>query len=457
LWINERLPTLRRNEGFGYVIAAGLISLAMLLTLFFPALPPFVTIYPAVLLSAFLGGMAPGFAALVTGFVFAWFMFSKPEARLEYWEGVSLLAYLLVGGLMIFIVGLLDEAVRRLQNERERLELALRAADAGAWEWSPPDRLTWDKSFAELIGVDPASHESSIEFFMSLVHPDDRQKLRGSWENIIGNPSKKDEYRLVRPDGRVIWLENSRAVAFDGIKHIIGITQDITKRKENESRIMELMREVAHRVKNQYAVILGIVRETAKQAPSAQAFEAQIQSRIAGLAKSHDLLVSGDWIGATIEDLVRAQLEPFCTPARCDVTGPLVLLRPMGVQYLGMAIHELATNSAKHGALSVEQGRLAVNWTVDPAKPDGCLLTLTWKENGGPSVLMTAASGFGRQVLEKLAPRALGGTGELKFVPDGVQWILKTDESSIASYSAGPALPRHSGESRNPPMYHGQT
>jgi PAS domain S-box-containing protein len=435
LWINQRLPALRRNQGFGYAIAAGLVSLAMVLTLLFPELPPFVTIYPAVLLSAFLGGMAPGFAALVIGFVFAWFLFSKPEARLEYWEGVSLIAYLLVGGLMIFIVSLLDEAVRRLKNERERLELALRAADAGAWEWSPPDRLTWDRSFAEMIGIDPTSREPSIELFMSLVHPDDRQKLTGTWQNIIGNPSKKDEYRIVRPDGRTIWLENSRAVAFDGIKHIIGITQDITRRKENESRIMELMREVAHRVKNQYAVILGIVRETAKQAPSAKAFEAQIQSRIAGLAKSHDLLVTGDWVGATIADLVTAQLEPFCAPARCTVSGPPVLLRPMGVQYLGMAIHELATNSAKHGALSVEQGRLTVNWTIDPAKRNGHVLTLTWKETGGPSVQMTETSGFGRQVLEKLAPRAMGGTGELNFAPDGVQWTLKTDESSIASYS----------------------
>jgi PAS domain S-box-containing protein len=437
LWIDERLPALRRNEFFGYVIAAVLISIAMLLTQLFPELPPFVTIFPAVLFSAFLGGKTPGFGALVIGFVFAWFMFSKPEGRLEYWEGVSLVAYLLVGGLMIFIVSLLDEAVRRLRNERERLELALRAADAGAWEWSPPNRLTWDRSFAEMIGVDPASKESSIEFFMSLVHPDDRQRLKGSWENIIGNPSKKDEYRIVRPDGRVIWLENSRAVAFDGVKHIIGITQDITRRKENESRIMELMREVAHRVKNQYAVILGIVRETAKQAPSATAFEAQIQSRIAGLAKSHDLLVSGDWIGATIADLIGAQLEPFCRPQRCEVSGPPVLLRPMGVQYLGMAIHELATNSAKHGALAVEQGRLKVSWTIDPAKPNGCLLTLIWKETGGPPVQMTDASGFGRQVLEKLAPRALGGTGELSFVPDGVQWTLKMDDSSIASYSHG--------------------
>lgn len=435
MWINKRLPALRRNEGLGYVIAAGLISLAMLLTLFLPELPPFVTIYPAVLFSAFLGGKTQGFAALVIGFVFAWFMFSKPEGRLEYWEGVSLIAYLLVGGLMLYIVGLLDEAVRRLQNERERLGLALRAADAGAWEWSPPDRLIWDRSFAEIIGVDPASQESSIELFMALVHPDDRQKLRGSWENIIGNPSKKDEYRVVRPDGRIVWLENSRAVAFDGIKHIIGITQDITRRKENESRIMELMREVAHRVKNQYAVILGIVRETAKQAPTAEAFEAQIQSRIAGLAKSHDLLVSGDWIGASIADLVKAQLEPFCTSVRCEVGGPSVLLRPMGVQYLGMAIHELATNSAKHGALSVEAGRLKVSWTIDPAKSDGCLLTFIWKETGGPPVQMRAASGFGIQVLEKLAPRALGGTGDLSFLADGVQWTLKTDDSSIASYS----------------------
>jgi two-component sensor histidine kinase/PAS domain-containing protein len=435
LWIDRRLPALRRYPAFGYVAAAGLVVSAVLLRAALPGLPPFLTLFPAILLSSFVGGKGPGIAALIASSVAAWFMFVSADSPTvpDYWRVLNISGFVIVGGLIIFVVDLLDLAVLRVRKERERLRLALRAAAAGAWEWTPPDKLVWDETLFDLLGLDPSRDRPSFELFLSRVHPADRGKMRDSGNTIQAgaDPRPRDEYRVLRPDGTMIWLENHRAVTFDGSRHVIGITQDITRRKESEQRIVELMREVAHRVKNQYAVILAMIRETGKMARSPAEFQAEIDSRIAALARSHDLLVNGEWIGARINDVIESQLEAFCSSDRCQITGPPAFLKPMAVQYLGMAIHELATNSAKHGALSVQQGRLDVVWSVENSGSGGKRLNLRWQETGGPQVSQNDDRGFGRQVLEKLAPSALGGTGKLFFPPEGVVWTLEADNAFV--------------------------
>jgi two-component sensor histidine kinase len=184
-------------------------------------------------------------------------------------------------------------------------------------------------------------------------------------------------------------------------------------------------------VKNQYAVILAMIRETGKLTRTPAEFQTEINSRIAALARSHDLLVNGQWMGARIDEVVSSQLEPFCDSSRCAISGPPAVLKPMAVQYLGMAIHELATNSAKHGALSVKHGRIEINWSVDKTNDGEKRLKFGWKEAGGPAVSSNDERGFGRQVLENLAPTALGGSGKLSFSPDGVAWTLSADNACV--------------------------
>ncbi|TIW77738.1 MAG: sensor histidine kinase, partial [Mesorhizobium sp.] len=130
------------------------------------------------------------------------------------------------------------------------------------------------------------------------------------------------------------------------------IARDITSAKESEERIRMLMREVNHRVKNQYAVILSMIRETNKRSGSPDVFEKQVRERIMALSRSHDLLVSADWKGATVADLLLAQAKPFGREDAIGLHGPALVLTPNAVQYLGIAFHELCTNSAKYGVLS---------------------------------------------------------------------------------------------------------
>jgi len=435
LWIDHRLLALRRHRVLGYVAAAGLVLVAVLLKEALPGLPPFLTLFPAILLSAVIGGRGPGIAALCASVLVAWPLFVSRGAPWtpDYWGVLSIIGFLAVGTLMIFVVDLLDQAVRRVQKERERLGLALRAADAGAWEWTPPDRLIWDPTFYQLLGLDPTLHNPSLELFVSRVHPSDREKMRNSGSAIMAGqePSPRDEFRFLRPDATTGWLENHRAVAFDGVRHIIGITQDITRRKENEDRILELMREVAHRVRNQYAVILAMIRETNRQSRTPAEFQAQIDSRISALARSHDLLVNAEWVGASIFDVVTTHLEPFCSADRFRISGPRAVLTPMSVQYLGMAVHELATNSTKHGALSTRDGRLEVTWSIKKNEESKKRLQFHWQEFGGPQVDQGTTRGFGLQVLEHLAPVALGGTGVLAFNREGITWTLEAENAFV--------------------------
>lgn len=326
----------------------------------------------------------------------------------------------------------------------------MEVAKLGAWRWTPPDSLEWDSSARAMLGLRPEDEFPTMEEFMSWVHPSDRAYFdeavaRTRKDNVV----PEQEYRVITPDGKTRWLHVFTPRSIREGMTTFGIGQDVTDRKESEERIRALMAEVAHRVKNQYAVILALVRETSKGTKTAKDFHEQVQSRIVALSRSHDLLVNGEWIGVDLGELVRIQLEPFCSADRCEVTGPSAMLKPMAVQYLGIAVHELATNSAKYGALSVPEGKIAVKWSFGPRDSAELVLSFTWTETGGPPPRRSSRSGFGRQVLENLAPAALEGTGKLTLARTGLVWTLEVSsrvlvDSGEASEPAAPGTdPQH--------------
>jgi PAS domain S-box-containing protein len=230
-----------------------------------------------------------------------------------------------------------------------------------------------------------------------------------------------------RKDGSLVPVSLTISPVRDASGHIGGaskIARDISASKESEHRIRMLMREVNHRVKNQYSVILSMIRETNKRSETPEVFERRVRERIMALARSHDLLVSADWKGATIFELVLAQAKPFGHEDRISMSGPSITLSPNAVQYLGMAFHELATNSAKYGVLSGSSGRIAVDWHVFDS--DGKqTVRLTWSEVDGPEVKSIASSGFGTVVLTRVAPLAVSGTADLQHSKRAIVWTLE--------------------------------
>lgn len=180
-----------------------------------------------------------------------------------------------------------------------------------------------------------------------------------------------------------------------------------------------LMRELAHRAKNQLAVVKGMALQTARQSATVDEFISQFDRRIQGLAQSQDLLLRQQWRGAWMHDLVRAQLLPFGAEARAQIEGPDVFLDTAAIQNIGFALHELATNASKYGALSKDAGRLVVVWK---SLKDGAI-RLQWSEHDGPPS-QRQREGFGHRVITELVPRALNGTSRLDFTPQGVRWEL---------------------------------
>jgi two-component sensor histidine kinase len=206
---------------------------------------------------------------------------------------------------------------------------------------------------------------------------------------------------------------------------IVGLTcaaVDITGRKEGEAHLRLLMRELTHRSKNLLAVIQAMARQTARHAGSIDGFLEQFGARLQALARSHDLLVQEEWHGVALAELVRSQLAPYFDRNSGQITmeGPPVMLRPEAAQSLGLALHELAINAVKFGALSTDSGRIAINWTWQPTR-DPPAVEIVWTEIGGPKVEAPARRGFGTLVVERNLARAIEGEVELTFGDEGVR------------------------------------
>jgi two-component sensor histidine kinase len=195
-------------------------------------------------------------------------------------------------------------------------------------------------------------------------------------------------------------------------------TADLTRQKEHSEF---LMRELAHRSKNQIAVITGMAQQTARESDSVQDFVTRFAQRIQGLAQSQDLLLRQDWQGAWLSDLVCAHLDLFAIRQRAKVEGPAVFVSAHAVQNLGFALHELGTNATKHGALAREHGEVLVSWAMPAGQGT---IELEWRERDGAAVQPPTRQGFGHLVLAQLVAQALGGSAELKFLAAGFRWRL---------------------------------
>jgi two-component sensor histidine kinase len=182
-------------------------------------------------------------------------------------------------------------------------------------------------------------------------------------------------------------------------------------------------------------VVQAIARQTGRSARDIDDFTAQFGERLAGLGRSQDLLVQKNWQGVSLSDLVSAQLKPFVEADnnRVDANGPPVLLDADAAQNIGMALHELATNASKHGALSVPTGRVDIAWGWLPSEigERGRRLQLQWSESGGPPVTPPKRKGFGHSVIERLTASSLHGTAKLDWRPEGLLWTLEVPEGSI--------------------------
>jgi len=208
-----------------------------------------------------------------------------------------------------------------------------------------------------------------------------------------------------------------------GVVGVVVVVFDITDRKRSEEHIRLLLSEVNHRSKNLLSVVSAIVQQT--KAPSQAEFVRRFSDRVRALAASHDILAKSEWRSIVVSELLRAQLSHFGDligeRIRCD--GPPLDLSPAAAQRLGMVIHELATNAAKHGALSNQDGCVEIAWHLENGTVEDRFI-ISWSERGGPPVEVTPQRGYGSTVIRSMAELSFDGQVQLDFAPSGLFWRL---------------------------------
>jgi PAS domain S-box-containing protein len=284
-------------------------------------------------------------------------------------------------------------------------------------------------TFFRIMGLPVSTEPVPNDIVRAVRHPDDAARVRDGFRQAIarGLDTYEVEYRIIRPaDGALRWIFGRGRTVRDGHGAPIrysGVDIDITERKQAEEHVRLLMNELNHRSNNLLTVIQAIARQTANTADP-KTFAERLSQRIAGIAASNNLLVSGKWQGVEVERLIDSQLSPFVDlAARVVLDGPPLRLTPAAAQALGMALHELATNAVKYGALANERGKIRVHWLVtgEPATPE---FRMTWSEQRGPPVSAPKRTGFGRTVMERMIAGSLGGTAALEFATTGIIWTF---------------------------------
>jgi two-component sensor histidine kinase len=181
--------------------------------------------------------------------------------------------------------------------------------------------------------------------------------------------------------------------------------------------------ELEHRVKNTLTVVATVIERAREDTRSIDQFVSSLRDRIQSMARTQTLLDESRSRSVSLADLVRAELRPYTTTTNTDADGPAVYLLPAASHALAMVLHELTTNAAKYGALSLPGGRVSVRWrqTANPAP----MLRIEWRETGGPQVTTPAREGYGSRVIRDLLAYELGGRADLVFAADGVRCTIE--------------------------------
>lgn len=319
----------------------------------------------------------------------------------------------------------LEAAARDLLQSEQRRSMALNAGQMGSWDWDIVNGdWMWDEGQCRIFGVDPQTFQVALENIAPLVHPDDFSRLQEMVNGFKAGEAQayQTEFRVFRPDGDTRWCFGTAAPTVDANGRVIrisGVTVDITERKQAEERQALLAREVDHRARNTLAVVQAIIRLT--HADTKEAYVSLIEGRIKALAQVHSLLADSRWLGADLDQLIAEELAPYREGEQGKVTtaGPRVSLEPATGQILALALHELATNAAKHGALSVPAGQVHLTWTLQPGS-----LILQWRETGGPAVSTPESFGFGVKVVTASVEGQLSGKAKFDWLPEGLHCTL---------------------------------
>ena len=310
-----------------------------------------------------------------------------------------------------------------LSEGAARLQEALTAGAVTAFEWDARTGSSHrSENAAKILGYDPQAPFTPTHF-LARIHPADRAQFKAHVRSVRpDSPSYAVTFRVTRPDGQEMWLEETATAEFDAAGHCVrikGLTIDITERKRADEHQRLLIAELDHRVKNVLARVAVVAMYTRQGSSTMDEFIQALDRRIQSMAVAHELLSQGHWQGVRLADIVRQQLAPYATDANTTIGGPDITLTTAATEALGMVLQELVTNASKYGALSIPDGRVSVSWECRNSG-DVRSLMIVWRETGGPPVSAPTQYGYGTSLICDLIPHELGGRVDLAFSSDGV-------------------------------------
>ena len=267
-------------------------------------------------------------------------------------------------------------------------------------------------------------HEAAIGRKISdfVSEEDFAQTTRMLRQKLDGGGTTRYDVRVRRTTGEWLFWEINSGLTYGDDGSPVGlhvVARDVTERKRAEQYQHLLINELNHRVKNTLAVVQGIAHQTLRNGNAPPSVQVALEGRLAALSAAHNVLTRESWTSASMAEIVTDALAPFSRDGRCSIAGPEVRLNPKTAVSLALAVHELATNASKYGALSNEEGRIVVEWTAHSER-----LKFHWREEGGPEVLPPSTRGFGSRMIERGFAAELGGSATLSFDPAGLRCFV---------------------------------
>ena len=293
----------------------------------------------------------------------------------------------------------------------------------------------YNRRWYEFTGVPEGSTDG--EGWSDMFHPDDQERAWGAWRHSLksGEPYAI-EYRLKHGSGDYRWVLGRAQPMRDAtgrIKRWYGSCTDIQDIKVAQEQRQLMLAEMNHRVKNTLAMVHAMVSQTLRQADSLDDARISIQSRISMMSQAHDRLIQTTWTDTNIRDAVDAALIQHRTvEGRFSINGPDLLIGSKQALALTMALHELATNATKYGALSVADGQVKIVWQIDQGGPNP-VFGFAWQESGGPQVAKPTRRGFGSRMIEQALAGYFLGAAELIYNPDGLFFSMTSPESGLTA------------------------
>jgi len=320
------------------------------------------------------------------------------------------------------------EIERRMRDSESRFRMLADNISQLAWIAGPDGAINWyNQRWYDYTGVAPG--ETDGWAWERVQHPDYVEEVvRHYRESLQTGEEWEDIFPLRSHTGEWRWfLSRAKPIRDEAgaIQHWFGTNTDITEQREQAEQIHVLLREVNHRSKNMLAKVQALARTTIGSEDEAVR---RFEQRIGSLSVNQDILVSRDWGDVPVEELVRLQLAFAPQMSRqVSIEGPECAMTPRGAEIVGMALHELATNSLKYGALSVTEGSVAIGWECTDTR-----FRMGWREHGGPPVSPPERSGFGTQLIVEIPKRSLDAEVDLHFEEQGIVWQLDAPAGIIA-------------------------